>query len=113
MKERNIALCIVLSVITCGIYGIYWFVLLTDEVKEVSGDDKSASGGMAFLFTLISCGIYGIYWAYKRGENIDEAKRQRGMEGGNTAIVYLLLSIFGFGIIAYALMQNELNKMAA
>ena len=33
-KERNVALAIVFTIITCGIYGIYWFVVLTDEVKQ-------------------------------------------------------------------------------
>ena len=31
IKERNIVLCILLSIITCGIYGIYWFFTLTDD----------------------------------------------------------------------------------
>ena len=31
IKERNIVLCILLSIITCGIYGIYWFCTLTDD----------------------------------------------------------------------------------
>lgn len=30
----------------------------------------------------------------------------------NIALVYLLLSIFGLSIVAWALMQNELNQMA-
>ena len=36
MKYRSIALCIVLSIITCGLYGIYWFVCATDDTNEVS-----------------------------------------------------------------------------
>ena len=31
MKNRNIALCIIFSIITFGIYGIYWFICLTNE----------------------------------------------------------------------------------
>ena len=29
IKQRNIALCIVFSIITFGIYALYWFVCLT------------------------------------------------------------------------------------
>ena len=36
VRPRSIPLSIVLSIITCGIYGIYWFVSLTDEVNEVT-----------------------------------------------------------------------------
>ena len=37
-QERNLALAIVLTLITCGIYGIYWFIVLSDDVKEYSND---------------------------------------------------------------------------
>lgn len=111
VQKRNIALCVVLSIITLGIYGIYWFVKLTDESNDVSGT-PTASGGKAFLFTLISCGIYGIYWFYKLGEKIDTAKSNRGMDSSSSSVIYLILSIFGLGIVAYCLAQNELNKLA-
>ena len=31
--KRNIALCIIFSLLTCGIYALYWFVKLTDELN--------------------------------------------------------------------------------
>lgn len=111
MKNRDIAVSIIFTLITCGIYGIFWFIVLTDEIANVS-EDHSFSGGMSFLFTLITCGIYGIYWAYKMGTKLEEAKSRRGM-GSNTnmPVVYLVLQIFGLGIINYALMQSDLNNM--
>ena len=52
MKERNIATAIILSLVTCGIYGLYWMVVLTDELKEQADDHNLASGGLALLFTI-------------------------------------------------------------
>ena len=73
---------------------------------------KQRSVGIAILLTIITCGIYGIYWCYKQGEKLNEAKMQRGiMVDTSASVIYLVLSIFGLDIIAYALMQNELNKM--
>ncbi len=111
IQKRSIVVAILLSFVTCGIYGIYWFIKLNDEANTASGT-FGTSGGMAFLFTLITCGIYGYYWAFKQGEKIDLAKKNRGMDSGNSNIIYLILFLFGLGIIAYALMQNELNQMA-
>ena len=113
MVKRNIGLCIVLSIITCGIYSIYWFVVLANDTNVASGHAQDGtSGGVAFLLTLVTCGIYGFYWAYKQGEKLNEAKAMRNMPAdSNASIIYLILSIFGLGIVAYALMQNELNKM--
>lgn len=62
MRERNIAVAIILTIVTCGIYGIYWFIVLTDDARLASGDQQAPSGGIAFLLTLVTCGIYGIYW---------------------------------------------------
>ena len=115
IQRRSIAMCIILSLVTCGIYGIYWFVVLTDDANTLLPDNKglnNTSGGVAFLLSLVTCGIYGLYWAYKQGEKIDEAKTAREIMASNSGIIYLLLTIFGFGIIAEALMQNELNSMA-
>lgn len=109
VKQRSVATCIVLTIITCGLYGIYWFITLTDDVNEVTGEGGT-TGAMSFLFTLITCGIYGIYWGYKMGEKLDNARYRNNVPTGNFAIIFLVLSIFGLGIIAYALIQNELNK---
>ena len=112
IERRNIAVCIVLTLVTCGIYGIYWIVCLTNDVNTVSGDVNGTSGGMVVLLTIVTCGIYGSYWAYKQGEKLDFTKNNRGIPSSNSGVLYLILQIFGFGIIAYALMQNELNKLA-
>lgn len=112
IERRNIAVRIVLTLVTCGIYGIYWIVCLTNDVNTVSGDVNGTSGGMVVLLTIVTCGIYGIYWAYKQGEKLDFTKNNRGIPSSNSGVLYLILQIFGFGIIAYALMQNELNKLA-
>ena len=84
MKQRSIPVCIILSIVTCGIYGIYWFIQLTNESNYLCNRQGYASGGVAFLLTLVTCDIYGIYWAYKMGEKIDLAKQDRGWPSSNS-----------------------------
>ena len=113
VKNRNIALCVVLSIITCGIYGIYWLVCLVDDLNVASGRTDDTSGGIVFLLSLITCGIYGIYWMYKAGEKVAYIKqRNTGEIDSSSSVLYLILGIIGFGIVAYALIQSELNKVA-
>lgn len=112
IEKRDIAIAIILSIVTCGIYGIVWFVRLTDEINFVSGHTGDTSGGMALLLTLVTCGIYGWIWLYKMGEKLDEATVGRGMPAQSRGILYLILGVFGLGIVAYALMQDTLNKLA-
>lgn len=108
IMPRSIPLCIIFSIITCGIYGIYWMIKLNDEVNLLSGEPYATSGGIVFLLTIITCGIYGLYWLYKMGERCDRIK---GMNG-NSGILYLILGLVGFGIISYCLIQDTLNKTA-
>lgn len=112
VQNRSIATCIILSIVTCGIYGIYWFICLTDDANTVSGDVNGTSGVLACVLTIVTCGIYGYYWSYKLGDKINIAKHRQGMQTSNLGIVYLVLFFFGLGIIAYALAQDELNKLA-
>ena len=109
MRHRSVGTCVFLTIITCGIYGLYWLVCLTDDSNECTGMWQT-SGGAALLFTIITCGIYSIYWCYKMGEKLDQARAERGVPTGSQAILYLILSIVGLEIVAWALMQSELNR---
>lgn len=112
ITKRSIGVAILLSIITCGIYGIYWFVVVTDDTNRSLNDANGTSGGVAVLLSIVTCGIYGLYWAYKQGEKLDAAKNMRGMPSSNSGILYLVLDIFGLGIISIALMQDSLNKIS-
>lgn len=113
VKNRSVALCIVLSIVTCCIYGIYWMICLADDLNVASGRSGDTSGAMVFLLSLITCGIYGWYWLYKCGEKVSYIQqRNTGVSDSSSGILYLILSIFGLAIVSYALIQSELNKVA-
>lgn len=112
IEQKNIAVCILLSIVTCGIYGIYWFICVTNDINQLSNDVNGTSGGVAFLLSLVTCNIYGIYWAYMQGDKIDFCKRNRGIPSSSTGVLYLILTVFGLSIVAMALMQDEVNKLA-
>lgn len=112
VERRNIALCIILSIITCGIYGWYWLYKLTEDVNALSGDQNATSGGMVILFSILTCNIYQWFWLYKQGDRIDRIKTSRGLPASNSAILYLILGIFGLSVVSWAIMQNEINDFA-
>lgn len=111
IREKNIATCILLSIFTCGIYGIVWFITLTDDTA-VASEDNSLSGGIAFLLTIVTCGLYSIYWSYIMGKKLYDAKEKAGLRANDNSILYLILSLFQLGIVNYCLMQSELNEIA-
>lgn len=73
VKNRSIALSIILSIITCGIYGLFWYAFMVDDANKVSGEYDSTSGGLTILYSLLTCGLYKIYWSYKVGKQLYNA----------------------------------------
>lgn len=67
IKEKNVVVWVLLSIVTCGIAGLVWYVSMTDDMGRAS-DAQDWTGGKALVFTLLTCGIYSIYWAYKMGK---------------------------------------------
>lgn len=106
--KRNIVLSIIFSIITCGIYQLYWIVKLNDEIVYLNRENEKnpTSGIMVLLFSIITCGIYGIYWNYKMGIRCNQIKE----DNGNLEIIFLILSIFGLGIVSLCIMQSVENN---
>lgn len=111
MKKRDIVTSVILSVITCGFYGWYWFVVLTDDCADASGD-HSMKGTTSFLLWLITCGFYSWYWSYQMGKKMCMAFEKRNLPANDNAVLYLILSIFRLDIVNWILIQNDLNKLA-
>ncbi len=105
-KKRNLFLCILFSLLTLGIYSVYWFVCMTNETNRLS-KFPTAGGGMAILFTIITFGIYYLYWTYMLGKKIGD------IEGGSSdGLFYIILNLLGLGFIPMLLAQSRLNRKA-
>lgn len=112
MRSRSVGMCIVLSLVTCGLYTLYWLYNLAEDMDHLTGGNSGGSGGMVLLLTIVTCGLYGWYWLYRCGDALDQLRFSQGERAGYLGILYLLLGIFSLGIISYALMQAELNSYA-
>ena len=112
IQKRNIAVCIILSIVTCGIYEFYWLYKMAEDVNSIRQDPNATSPGMVLLLSIVTCGIYLFFWFYKSGEAIDNALMMQGRQPGSKAILYLLLSIFGLSIVSMGLLQNDINDQA-
>lgn len=111
IRKRELVTCILLTIFTCGIYGLVWMYQLTEDVAAL--DNKSGiSGGAALLLTIITCGIYGIYWSYKMGQEVYKIKLEKNMYARDNSILYVVLDILGFAIVNYCLIQSDLNEIA-
>jgi len=99
IKERNIVLVYLFSIITFGIYGIYWIV-------STKGEMNSELGAEIPTAWLLIIPIANIYWAYK----YCEAFATKVKKDDNTILWFLLYILVG--IVMPAIVQSELNKLA-
>ena len=37
LHQGSIPVAVILSIITCGIYGIYWMIKMNDEINQLAG----------------------------------------------------------------------------
>lgn len=107
VKRRDIVKAVLLSIVTCGIYNIFWFINVTNDMNRLTGNEKDTAGGVCFVLNLITCGIYGYYWAYQMGKKRDMLSED---ENGASKFIYIVLCFFGLTIVAEALMQDAINK---
>lgn len=112
IKRREVALAIILTLVTCGLYGIYWFIVLVDDVNKISKKPNPMSGALSFLLGIITCGIFILYTYYRMGDDLDNYFVGKGNPPANKGILYLVLSLLGVSIISTALIQNDLNNIA-
>lgn len=106
IKNRNIVTAIILTLVTCGIYGIYWTVCLAREAVSVK--DPSDSGVLEIV-TMLFLPFLGFFLAEKK---LAEGCEAKGIPHTDNSILYLILGLVGLGIVNFCVMQSDLNKIA-
>ena len=109
--NRNIWVYLLLTVVTCGLFGLYWITLLNDDVNKLS-NEEGPSGVMVVVLSLVTCGIYMLFWYYQMGRKLVAAQKAYGKEiSSGFEFLFLILGVFGFGVIADMIMQDSINKI--
>ena len=108
INKKNISECVILSVVTLGIYGIYWQYLLVKNIYSIQRNTNSCAEE---LLCLIFVPFYSIYWWYTRGEDVKQKLTDQNYNPRSNSIAYLILAIFGLNIISMAIMQGDFNSL--
>ncbi|BCA85625.1 hypothetical protein EsVE80_11480 [Enterococcus saigonensis] len=111
LHRRSVIAVILFTLITGGIYGVYWIYITTRDLNEFTGDYR-IKPGWTLLFGLLTCGLYMFYWWYKINDLIMAAqiKAQRPFRSDNK-LLFVVLRIFGLAIINMAIVQSDLNDI--
>lgn len=111
--KRSLVKVILYSFLTFGIYYLYLIYKISQEVNELTNDNKN-NPLVDLLLSIFTLGLYTIYWFYKISRQIETYEEMLAMSKSNIAIITVLIAIFlysyGGTFISMAMIQNEINK---
>lgn len=118
--DRNIIMYVLLTLVTCGIYGYYFIYKLAEDVNEMCKEDGQKTPGLAafILLSLVTCGFYAYYWYYQLGNRLQANAQNYGItvaESGTTILLWCLVGYLLCGLgpyIAMHLIIKNTNAMA-
>lgn len=110
---RNIGISIILSLITLGIYALYWQYKQMKILNAWIGRKEHVFWNW-FLLSIVTCGIYEVFEEYKMAQSIIWVERKYKLHvHRNLHLTSVLLTLFGLGIITTAIQQHYINKFHA
>ena len=103
IKKRNMLAQVGLVIITFGIYGIYWFFKISEEMKYVGKDDTASPA----LWTVLLFIPFGAFYSYYK---FSELYEKISSDNFNKWLLFLLWIVFAPA--AWFIVQTEMNKKA-
>lgn len=111
-QQRSVATVIILSILTCGIYAIYWYYVTMRDINEYL-QISDMSPVVEIILMMVTFGIYYLYWMYKYGQRIADATEKAGLPRKDDAVLCLILSLFGLSIVSMGILQSNINSVYA
>lgn len=114
--NRGLLSYILLSIVTFGIYPLYFTHRVAIELNEGCKEDGKTTAGLLkyFILSLVTLGIYGIVWTYKSANRMENFYLRKGQEPKVSGTSFLLWSILGsllFGIGPFVAMYKFIHAL--
>ena len=112
MKKKKIGLYIFLSIITLGIYSIFFWYRWTEEVNTlcIDDDDDSANYLLVCILSVFTCGIYTFVWNYKMAERLYQKSADYGVQLKHGGMFIMLWRLF-LPIVSSIYKISYVNKL--
>ncbi|HEX6331508.1 MAG TPA: DUF4234 domain-containing protein [Actinomycetota bacterium] len=100
-----------LSVITLGIYGLYWYYKANEEIKRFTGDQTISPGrSLAAFFPGFLLIVPPFIAVYNTANHVLKMQEQRGLSSQiSPALTLVLLLVVSIALGAYV--QEHLNRV--
>ena len=111
LTNRNLVTVILLTVITCGIYGLYWIYDTMHNLELTSGQESGCNAMACLLLCIFVAPVGYIMFGMGADEQLNMIRVQRGIPTVDNKVMYMLLGFF-LPIVLIPLVQDEVNKLA-
>ena len=110
-KTQNAITVILLSIVTCGIYGIYWLYTAINDINSAT-DQKIIDNPTMYLVLSIIC--FPFYWVtlYKIDKALAELCPKEGVTYKENFMLWILLAVLA-GIGTFFAMFNVIDAFNA
>ncbi len=108
--HREPILVLLFSLITCGLYYLYWMYVVSAETQDFL-NEPDLSPGVELLLLVLTCGLYVFFWDWKIAKKIGRMQDRVGLPVTDNAILYLVLNLFGLGVVNAVIEQSHLNDV--
>ena len=95
-EVRNPIQVLVLSMFTCGIYGLIWLFSVGPEVNAALGEERFNMGkelGLSF----VTCGLWAYWFLWRFSEAVVEVQQKAGVQPAMDAPILFATNLFGLG----------------
>ena len=110
LKNRNIVLVIIFTLITCGIYGWYWVYDTLKGMETVSGKEATVNSTIALLLCIFVAPVGYILFGMAADEQLNMIKAERGITQVDNKVMYMILGFF-LPIVLMPIVQDEINRL--
>ena len=109
LTKRSIASVILFSILTCGIYMLWWTYVTCTALQE-QGGKKQIPPVLTTVLMILFYKVGGVLLALDADDNVNAIKEKHGMTKTDNKVLWLILGIF-VPIATVALIQYEINGM--
>lgn len=104
-QKRSPVSVFLLSIVTCGIYYIWWNYTTGDDINKALGREAvKTSHSIIGLF----CFPFLIYYAYQIDKAQQELCASRGLRADSNFTLWIITMLFGFGNIIYMIQSQSI-----
>ena len=104
--RRNVGSCVILTILTCGIFGIVWLTKICKDLNRLHGDENPV-GSEVLMFLFIP--FYSVYWGYAKGKQMYEDSKKRGGNLTDRKYIYLAMNLMFMQLFTLGFIQTQLN----